>query len=121
MQEVLSTRETSLLLFVALNLVNFSVMSEYVLQSSRRGSVLSSFYLERSSGLKDILPKLPLLDKVFEIHVGGSVLGSPMSLGIMKKAVILRSRMGRIVLLWIQTLHSRLILDGFEDSLESKL
>jgi len=43
-----------------------------------------------------------------------------MPLAIMKKAVTLRSGMGRMVLLWLQMLHPRLTLDGFKDILDKE-
>ena len=90
---VLSVRGTFLFLFVELDLVNHSVMSDHVLQSSQRGSFMSSFCLGPSFECKDVFSKVPLLDKIFKIHADGP----PMPLAIMKISVILHSGMGMIV------------------------
>ena len=44
-----------------------------------------------------------------------------MPLAIKERAVIFRSETGRIMLLWFQTLHPVLTLDGFEDVLNQEL
>jgi len=62
-----------------------------------------------------------LLDKIFEILAEGSTLGSPVSLEIMERAVVLRFGTGSILLLRFQTLHPGLTLDGFEDVLNREL
>ena len=83
---------------------------------------LSSFLcLGCSSECKNVYLKIPLLDKVFEIHAAGRTLGSLMPLAIMERAVILRTGTGWTVLLWLMTLHPRLTLDSFEDVLDREL
>jgi len=77
--------------------------------------------LGRSSRCKDVFLKIPLLDKVFEIHAKGLALGSLMPLAIIERAVILRYGTGRIMFLWLWTFHLRLILDGFENVLNREL
>ena len=64
---------------------------------------------------------ISLLDKTFEILAEGLALESSVSLIIMDKAVILRSRMERIMLLRFQMLHLGLTLDGFKDVLDREL
>ena len=58
-----------------------------------------------------------MLDKTFEILAEEPILESPVSLAIMKRAIVLYSGMGRIVWLRFRTLHPGLTLDGFEDVL----
>jgi len=65
--ELLSIRETSLLLLVRLVLLNPSVSSDRVLRLTRRHDLLLSFYLGGDSGYEDILSEITLLDKVFRV------------------------------------------------------
>ena len=76
------------------------------------------FFLGRGSGCENVFPKMYLLDKTFEILVEGLVLGSPVSLTIMEREIVLRSGTGRIR---FRTLHPRLTLDVFEGVLDQEL
>ena len=48
-------------------------------------------------------------------------MGSPMPFAIMERVLILCSGTTMIVLLWLRTLHPRLIFNGFEDVLDREL
>ena len=61
--------------------------------------LLLSFCLGRDSECKDVFPNIFLLDKIFDILVEGSTLGSPMSLAIRERVVVFRSGTRRIMLL----------------------
>jgi len=96
-REFLFVRETSLLLFTGLVLVNHSVLGVHVLWSIRRRGLLLSFYLERGSGCEDVLSEIVLLDNIFKV-TEGSTLRSHVSLVVIEGAVVLRSGTSRVVL-----------------------
>ena len=79
------------------------------------------FCLGRGSGCKDVFLKISLLDKIFEKLAEGPTLGSPVSLAIVKRVVVLLSGIGRVMLIRFQMLHPGFTIDSFEDVLDQKL
>jgi len=114
--KLLSVRETFLLLFIRMVLVNRSILSNHVLWSIRRHDLLLSFCLG-GSGCENVLSEIVLLDKIFKVLTEGPSLGSLVPLAVIKGAVVFRSGTSRVVLFCCWTLHPGLTLDGFEDVL----
>jgi len=56
-----------------------------------------SFYFRGGSGYENILLDISLLDKIFKVLMEGPALRGPVSLVVMERAVVLRSRMSRVV------------------------
>ena len=98
-------RGTSLLLFIGLVLINYSVLSDHVLWSIRRQVLLPSFYLGGVSECEDVLLELALLDKIFKALMERPALKSLMSLAIMEGAIFFHSGTNRVVLLRHLLLH----------------
>ena len=82
--ELLSVRETSLLLLLGLVSLNHSVLSDPVLRLIQRLDLPLSFCLRGGSRCEDVLLEIALLDEIFKVLMEGSTLRSLVSLAVVE-------------------------------------
>ena len=102
-------------------LVNRPILCDHVLQSIQRWDLLLSLCLGGGSGCEDVLSEITLLDKIFKILTEGLTLRSLVSLAVVKRTIVSRSRTSRVMCFCLRMLHPGLSLDGFKDVLNWEL